>query len=125
MKADGIEDAILELIYDEQTFGQILFVTGILGGGAAFLTGRALALTWRPLPHLVAYVLLLAAAVRFIHFAIFDAFLLSIPAYLADAAFLVILGTLGFRITRTFQMVRQYPWLYERTGLFTWRDRTG
>ena len=26
-------------------------------------------------------------------------------------------------MTRARQMARQYPWLYEQTGPFTWRER--
>ena len=26
-------------------------------------------------------------------------------------------------MTRARQMARQYPWLYERTGPFSWRER--
>jgi len=44
---------------------EILFVTGLLGGGAAWLAGRAIARTWRPIWHVVGYMALLGAAVRF------------------------------------------------------------
>ena len=33
----------------------------------------------------------------------------------------MLIGTFAFRLTRARRMVRQYPWLYERTGLFTWQ----
>jgi hypothetical protein len=36
---------------------------------------------------------------------------------------LVGIGLLGYRIKRTSQMTTQYSWLYERTGLLTWRER--
>lgn len=109
--------------YTEESLLQILMVTGMIGGGAAWLTGRAIAQTWRPIGHLVGYTLLLGAAVRFVHFALFQATLLSLPSYTADTLYLLALGSLSWRITRTNQMVRQYNWIYVRSGLLTWRER--
>lgn len=100
-----------------------LFVTVALGGGAAYLTGRAVAITWRPLAQLIAYMVLLAAAVRFIHFALFHGTLLAPWFYLVDLVVLLALALLGFRVTRTFQMIDQYGWLYERAGPVAWRRR--
>lgn len=110
-------------LYAEESFLQILFVTAIIGGGAAWLTGRAIAQTWRPFWHLAAYVALLGCAVRFVHFALFEAHLLSIPSYAADTAFLMAVAALSWRSARAAQMATQYYWLYERTGLLTWRAR--
>lgn len=112
-------------LYATETPLQILFVTGIIGGGAAALSGRAVAATWRRFPQVVGYMILLTAGVRFMHFALFDAHLLSLPSYLADFVWLMLVGSLAWRIRRTSQMVEQYPWLYERTGLLSWRERTG
>ena len=36
---------------------------------------------------------------------------------------LLIIGSLGYRITRAHQMTTQYAWLYERTGPMSWRPR--
>jgi hypothetical protein len=110
-------------LYETETFLQILLVTGFLGGGAAWLTGRAIASTWRPLWHAVFYMLLLGAAVRFFHFALFEATLLSLPSYVADTTFFIMLAALSWHLTRVKQMVTQYPWLYERAGPFRWRKR--
>jgi hypothetical protein len=110
-------------LYETETFMQVMFVTGIIGGGAAWATGHALAETWRPYRQLIAYMVLLAAAVRFVHFALFDATLISVPSYLMDFLYLLLVGSLAWRITRTSRMVSQYRWLYERTGLLTWRER--
>jgi hypothetical protein len=110
-------------IYATESWLQVLFVTGILGGGAAWLTGRACADTWRPITHVLGYALLLGAAVRFFHFALFEAELLSLPPYLVDTAYLTAVGCLSWRIMRTTRMVTQYRWLYERTSPVTWRER--
>jgi hypothetical protein len=97
-----------------------LLITVLLGGGAAYLIGRAVALTWRPALALAAYLILLDAAVRFIHFALaHDALLAPVP-FIADLLVLAIVGGLGFRVTRVAQITRQYPWLYRRTGPLSW-----
>ena len=101
-----------------------LVLTVILGGGAAFLSGRGLARGWKPFWRVFFYMALLAAAVRFFHYALFDGDLLSLYYYLVTYAILVAAGCLGFRVMRTMQMVTQYRWLYVRTGPFTWRDRS-
>ncbi|HZP08318.1 DUF6867 family protein [Methyloceanibacter sp.] len=105
--------------------GPIVFLvlTGILGGGAAFLSGRALARGWKPFWRVFFYMALLAAAVRFFHYALFDGELLSPYYYSITYAILVAAACLGFRVMRTTQMVTQYRWLYERTSPITWRDR--
>lgn len=111
-------------IYATETWLQILFVTMLIGGGAAWQTGRAIAGTWRPFWHIIVYTLLLGAAVRFVHFALFEADLLSLASYLCDTAYLLAVGCLSWRLQLTSLMVRQYPWLYERTGPFTFRERS-
>ena len=55
-------------------------VTGIIGGGAALMAGRALASTWRPYWYVLAYMVLLGAGVRFLHFALFAGDILLAPA---------------------------------------------
>src|SRR5215218_8148854 len=107
-------------LYASETWVQVLFVTVILGGGAAWLAGRAIAATWRPFWHAIAAMLLLAAAVRFVHFALFEATLISPLSYMADAAFLLAVGCLSWRHRLARQMVRQYNWLYEPAGPFSW-----
>jgi hypothetical protein len=109
-------------LYEGESLAQIFVITGVIGGGAAWLAGRAIAQTWRPLWHAIGYMLLLGCAVRFAHFALGSGTLVSLPSYLADAAFLCVIGSLGWRATRATQMVTQYPWLYVRTGPLTWRS---
>ena len=67
--------------------------------------------------------LMLAAAVRFFHYALFDGELLSPYYFLITYVWLLATATLGFRAMRTTQMVTQYRWLYERTSPLSWRDR--
>jgi hypothetical protein len=113
----------MDQIYESESWLQVLLITGVIGGGAAWLAGRAIAHTWRPFWHVIGYMALLGAAVRFVHFALFEADLLAPLSYAADTAFLLAVGCLAWRITRTTQMVTQYAWLYDRTSPVSWRER--
>jgi hypothetical protein len=107
----------------EVSLGDFLLVTVFLGGGAAYLTGRAIASTWRPYFNLVGYIVLLTAATRFIHFALFGGTLLSVQFYLVDFVIMLALASLGYRVTRTQQMVGQYSWLYRKSSPLSWHNR--
>ncbi len=111
------------ILYEEDSFWLFFFVTCLLGGGAAWMSGRAAAGSWTSWPTLVVYVLLLGIAVRFIHHALFGGTMFSAHYYAADTIVLLIIGYLGFRYTRTAQMVTQYSWLYEKAGPLSWRPR--
>lgn len=111
------------LIFEEDTIGVFLLVTVFLGGGAAWLSGRAVARSWLTRTRLMVYLLLLAFGVRFLHFALFEGHLLTAHYYGVDLAVLLIFGLLGFQFQRAEQMSRQYSWMYERTGPFTWRSK--
>jgi hypothetical protein len=100
-----------------------LVLTVIIGGGAAFLAGRGLARGWKPFGRVFFYMALLAAAVRFFHYALFDGNLLSPYYYLVTYILLLAAASLGFRLMRTTQMVTQYRWIYERTSPLSWRER--
>jgi hypothetical protein len=113
----------MEGLYASETATQVFLVTGVIGGGAAWLAGRAIAQTWRPTWHIVPYMLLLGAAVRFVHFALFEAALRSPASYVVDTLYLLAVGGLAWRVTRAGQMATQYGWLYERSGLLNWRER--
>ena len=100
-----------------------LVMTVILGGGAAYLAGRGLARSWKPYPRLFFYMLLLAAAVRFFHYALFNGELTSLYYYTVTYVILIGAACLGYRVMRTTQMVTQYRWLYQRTSPLSWRAR--
>ena len=110
-------------LYEEASLGVFILVTVILGGGASYLTGRAIAITWRPWWQLVGYTLILGMTVRFLHFSLFEGHLLSPYYYAVDTVILFILSMLGYGVTRTNQMVTQYHWLTRRTGLLSWKHR--
>ncbi len=95
----------------EVSFTEFLFVTVILGGGASFLTGRAVALSWLANHQLVIYVVLLTAATRFIHFALFEGTLISVWYFCVDLIVLLIMGFIGKAVTRRKQIATQYGFL--------------
>jgi len=99
------------IVYEEDYLGVFVLVTVVLGGGAAVIAGRAIAQTWRPWWSVILYMLLLGAAVRFIHFALFQGTLLSLHYYFVDTLVAVLFGLWGYRITRKRQMAQQYGFL--------------
>ncbi|WP_141066237.1 DUF6867 family protein [Brucella melitensis] len=111
------------ILYEEPSFWLFFLITCLLGGWAAWMAGRACASTWRTYVQFLIYMIPLGAAVRFIHYASFGGTLLSLHYYLVDTIVLMIIGTVGFRYTRTKQMVRQYSWLYEKTSPFGWKAK--
>jgi hypothetical protein len=113
------------ILYEEPTIWLFLLVTVVMGGWLAWMTGRALALTWKPTVQLVLYVLVLGLVVRFIHFALFEATLLTLRYYIVDTVILMGFAFAGWRYNRARQMTTQYRWLFERTGPFGWKPRPG
>jgi hypothetical protein len=107
----------------EDRLSIFLIMTVIIGGGAAFLAGRALASKWRPIWMAIAYMLPLGLALRFLHYALFNGELLTLHYFLTDTTVLVAAALLGYQSTRAALMTRQYPWLYERSGPLSWRNR--
>lgn len=107
------------------SWAAFVVLTVAVMGFAAYMTGYAMAQTWKPAWHAVAYALLLGAADRFLAYALFDGALLSAPGYVIDTTVLVVITLFAYRVTRARRMVSQYPWLYRRAGLFSWRDRGG
>jgi hypothetical protein len=100
-----------------------VLLTILLGGGAAYMAGRALAYGWKPVWLLLAYMVPFTAGIRFLHFALFQANLTSVHYFIAHGIILTVAALLGYRLTRVNQMVGQYPWLYERSGPFAWRSK--
>ena len=99
--------------YDAGPHGHWVFfiVTVMLGGLAAYATGRALAQTWRRLWLLPLATALLTCAVRFIHYAVFEERLLSAQNFAVDMAVVTVAALVGYMRTRRQQMARQYPWV--------------
>lgn len=98
-------------------------VTVIMLGFAAFMTGQALAGTWRPMWQAVPYCLMLGGADRFLTWGLFQGELLLLSGYVVDTLVLVAIALFAHRLTLAHKMVTQYPWIYERTGLLSWREK--
>lgn len=101
-----------------------LFLTLILGGGAAYLAGRGMAIKWRPLWMPLLAMVPLTLGLRFLHFALFEAKLTSLHYLVTDFIILLVFAFLGYRITMVKKMTRQYPWLYEKASPFGWRSKS-
>ena len=112
------------VLWADAPYGIFTFIviTLIMGGAGAWATGRAIASTWRPFPIVAVYMIGLAAAVRFLHYALYGEKLLSVPPFLVAYAWTLIVGLLGYRYMRAGQMAVQYSWAYERDG-FNWRPK--
>jgi hypothetical protein len=112
----------MDRLYAGETILDIVLVTGLIGGGAAWLSGRAIAAVWGGQSRVILTGLLLGAAARFFHFALFEGELLSVSSFACDTLIFLVIGLVSWRTTRASLMVRQYPWLYVRTGPLTWRE---
>ena len=66
---------------------------------------------------------LIAIAVRFLHFALFQEPFFAPRTTTAEFIALLCVGFLAWRRTRTCQMTEQYYWLYEANGPLGWRPR--
>ncbi len=111
---------MLGIIYEESIYAFIAF-TIIMGGAAAYQTGRAVALTWQSIWQLLPYVLLLTFTIRFLYFAVLEQSLLSLQFFIVDFIVLLIAAIIGWRLKRAKQMTSQYGWLYAPAGSFGWR----
>ena len=115
----------------------VLALTIVMFGSGGFLMGQVVADTWRPWWQILPYGALLAIANQFLGFALFggpfivDSLVSSgsqplssaVFAYLVEFAVITALALVAFRLTRVRRMTTQYPWLYERAGLFAWREK--
>jgi hypothetical protein len=112
------------VLWADEPYGLFTFVliTLVVGGAGAWATGRAMARTWRPMPMLGLYMVLLTAGVRFLHYALYGEPLLSLQYFAVAFVWLMLVGALGYRATRATQMATQYSWAYERAGL-NWRAK--
>jgi hypothetical protein len=111
------------ILWTDTDNGLFVFVLlTVLGSAAAMATGRALAKGWSPLWMIIPAMALLSAAVRFLHFSLFQEELGSLHYYLVTLVILLIVSWLSYRSMRATQMATQYSWSYEKSG-FNWRPR--
>lgn len=103
--------------------GPFFGMTVILFGFAAFLAGQATAESWRATWQILPAALMLTAADRFLLYALFGAELASPSGFLIAAVILAAIAAGAYYLTRARKMVQQYPWLYQRSGPFGWREK--
>ena len=115
----------------------VLALTIVMFGTGGFLMGQVVADTWRPWWHVLPYAALLAIGNQFLGFALFGGpFIVdslvstgSLPlsdaifGYLLEFAVIIAFALVAFRVTRVRRMTTQYPWLCERAGPFSWRQK--
>jgi len=102
-----------------------LFLTLLVFGGFGVLTGQTLAEGWKPVSSALAYSLLLGLGDRFLAWGLLGEQLLSVWGFILHTAVIAAITLTTHRIAIARRMVNQYPWLYERSGPFGWRDRVG
>lgn len=105
--------------------GVFIGLTLIVFGGAALMTGQAMANGWHSYAMAAGYSVLLGAADRFMVHWLFDGPLLDPWGFVVHTLILMAITMIAYRITRARLMVSQYPWRFQRSGLFGWRDREG
>src|SRR5262245_49620435 len=84
--------------------GVFVGLTVVIIGGAAIMTGRALADGWKPAWQVVAACFGLALADRFLVYALFQGQLLSLSGFIVDFAVLTALGLIAHRLTMVHKM---------------------
>jgi hypothetical protein len=114
------------LIYTADDGGLLHFVliTIVIGGVLAWQAGRAIAGTWRGFLMVPVYMLILAAGVRFLHYALVGEELLNLQYYIVAFVVACLASAYGYRTRRAEQMSTQYSWIYRRSGLLGWSSKT-
>ena len=97
-------------------------LTVVLVGGAAILTGRAVANNWKPAWQVVASCFGLALADRFLIYALFQGELISPSGILIHFIVLTVMGLAAWQIAKVGKLVNQYPWRYRRTSPFGYTE---
>lgn len=106
------------------SLGVFIGLTVILTGGAAILTGRALADGWKSPLQVVFACFGLALADRFLIYALFQGELLHLTGFLIDFVVITVMALAAYRLTVVHKMVAQYPWRYERDSLWSYRKKS-
>ena len=113
------------LLYTPEDGGLLHFlaISVVIGGVMAFAAGRAIASTWRPYFIVPVYMIVLAAAVRFLHYALAGEDLLDLQYFVVAFIIALLCASYGYRAERVRQMTTQYSWLYRRSGPISWQAK--
>ena len=102
---------------------QFLLMTLTLFGWCSYQLGKAMANTWQSISLMIFYVLLLTSFDRFLLFALFEQELLSVVMFLIDFITLSLISLISYRIAKISYMVSQYPWKYQKSGFFSYKNK--
>ena len=105
------------------SFTAFITLTVIFFGGISIMTGQALARGWQSLWKGIGYALLMAIGNRLLLWALLEGSLTKIIGLLIDWGYCAAMVAITHRVTLVHKMINQYPWLYERAGLFSWREK--
>lgn len=97
-------------------------LTVILVGGAAILTGRAVANNWKPAWQVVAACVGLALVDRFLTYALFQGELVNLWGIFIHFVVLAAMGLASWQFAKVGKLVNQYPWRYRRTSPFSYEE---
>ena len=114
------------LLYTADDGGLLHFIliTLVIGGLLAWQAGRAIAGTWRSFVLVPVYMVVLAAGVRFLHYALVGEDLLSAQYYVVALVVACLAGAYGYRSRRSEQMSTQYSWIYHRSSPLGWASKS-
>ena len=102
---------------------EFVLMTVILFGWCGYQLGKAMANTWQSIPLMIFYIFLLTTFDRFLLFALFEQKLLSTTMFLVDFVALSLISIISYRITKARYMVNQYPWKYQKSGFFSYKNK--
>ena len=102
---------------------EFMLMTVVLFGWCSYQLGKAMANTWQSRSLMIFYVFLLTVFDRFLLFALFEQELLSVVMYLIDFITLSLISLISYRIAKISYMVNQYPWKYQKTGFFSYKNK--
>lgn len=113
-------------LYTSEDGGLLHFVliSVVIGGAMAWSAGRAIASTWRRFWVVPVYMVILACAVRFLHYALGGEELLDPLYFIVSFVIVLIASAYGYRSERARQMTTQYSWLFESSGPLGWHAKT-
>jgi hypothetical protein len=105
------------------SFAVFIGLTVVIVGGTAIMTGRAIAANWRPVGQVVFASVGLTLFDRFLVYALFQGDLFHLGGIVIHFILILILALIAYRITRVHMMVAQYPWRYQQTSPWSYRDK--
>lgn len=92
-------------------------------GFICILTGKNTAENWKNPWMFFIYAPLIGCTDRFFVYALFNGILLDLYTYMVHTCMYLIIMTSSYRLMLVHKMVKQYPWIYEKSYFFFWREK--